>query len=470
MKRHTILYGALLILFLLPFFLVEINVEFIQFGLPLKDFFTLWVTGFGVVVLIINVVINSNRLTNQGKQLGLQEKSERITRFSNAIELLGNNHESARTGAAISLTKLAVDYPNEFKDEVFNILCAHVRTTTSNVGYQSLHEKKPSNEIQTILKLLFCKSNKNGFIFEEFDADLTECYLKGYRFSHANLSGVISENGTFDDVEFDHVNLKKAQFTGCSFLSSYFEDCDFENSKLYKCVFDDAKFNRVDFNYSIIRKSFFINGSFLENLSFVGTHIYGTTFLGIDLCDSSFWGSLISICHFSFSKLEDVSFQGNLMTSVSFSGSDIYSSCFSGSCCSKLSFLGCKIKDVKLLSLFGLNEIEFELIKKFKKQKWFVLEQNKGKYGCFSTGFQFGFLTRKRVEDELKVFKYQPKEFTYLQNEKLKYLIDTSFDEQISSKLEDFELGVLSEEKAEEIIKQIKFVQNSSIKIDSSES
>lgn len=143
----------LLSLFLAPFVLILIgdiigsNIPLYTFGLSLKDFFTMWTAIFGVFGIVYNIYQNQRRISQQEKQLDgqskqieyqnmqleLQAKSERNSRFAKGVELLGSNQESARTGGVYNLIFLAKEYPNEFKETVFNI---HMFSYKINYKYQ----------------------------------------------------------------------------------------------------------------------------------------------------------------------------------------------------------------------------------------------------------------------------------------------------------------------------------------------
>jgi hypothetical protein len=151
-KSFTLAVSAFLILFLSPFIgaaIYEISEgKLITFGIDnLKDFYTVWIALFGSVAVAFGIYQTNKRISRQKKQL-------RDSRFSTGVDLLGNASESARTGGAYNLYFLACEFPEQYKESVVEILCAHIRTITSTPEYQQNFKDKPSNEIQTILNLL----------------------------------------------------------------------------------------------------------------------------------------------------------------------------------------------------------------------------------------------------------------------------------------------------------------------------
>ena len=103
---------------------------------------------------------------SQDEQIKIQKeqfvKQLGDTRFSSGVELLGNPNESARIGGAYYLFFLAREFPDEYLNPVCEILCSHIRTITCSEEYQKKYENIPSNEIQTIIDLLFKKQEKNN--------------------------------------------------------------------------------------------------------------------------------------------------------------------------------------------------------------------------------------------------------------------------------------------------------------------
>ena len=91
------------------------------------------------------------------------EEGQRQDRLKNAIEHLGHESDSVRLGGAYELSHLAKDTLGEDTEEklrqtVLDILCAHIRRTTGETKYREAHKSEPSEEVQSLLTLLFCAS------------------------------------------------------------------------------------------------------------------------------------------------------------------------------------------------------------------------------------------------------------------------------------------------------------------------
>ena len=77
------------------------------------------------------------------KALGQTKESIVQKTFSDAINHLGHESESVILGGIHSLLDLAKKN-SDYRPRVFNILCAHIKTTTATEEYQKKHQEKPS--------------------------------------------------------------------------------------------------------------------------------------------------------------------------------------------------------------------------------------------------------------------------------------------------------------------------------------
>ncbi len=113
------------------------------------------------------------------------EQGQRQERLKSAIEHLGNESESVRLGGAYELFHLAQD-TESLQQTVLDILCAHIRRTTRDNEYQKKHSSQPSEEIQSLLTLLFV----HGYdVFTGLHINLYESWLNGADLREARLSG-----------------------------------------------------------------------------------------------------------------------------------------------------------------------------------------------------------------------------------------------------------------------------------------
>ena len=133
--------------------------------------------------------------------------------MKNAIEHLGHESDSVRLGGTYELFHLAEDAEDVGQRQtVLDILCAHIRWTTSEPQYREKHRSKPSEEIQSLLILLFVREHK---VFAGLDINLEGSWLNGSDLSRARLEGA-----NLWGVQLGLANLWRAQLCGASLIGA----------------------------------------------------------------------------------------------------------------------------------------------------------------------------------------------------------------------------------------------------------
>ena len=130
------------------------------------------------------------------------EQGQRQERLKNAIEHLGHSSDSVRLGGAYELFHLAEDEDTaegkkDLRQTVLDILCAHIRRTTREPEYGKDYKRNPSEEIQSLLTLLFVQEHK---VFTGLKINLQGSWLNGSnlykaRLGKANLIGSAAAPG-----------------------------------------------------------------------------------------------------------------------------------------------------------------------------------------------------------------------------------------------------------------------------------
>jgi len=275
------------------------------FGLPLNEFMTLWIAFGGIIGVVSNIRLTQKRITiqeeqqinqqkqfeeqqkrwekqdeqqeklrleqqkqfetqinKQNDQIQIQQKQLRDTRFSSGVELLGNPNGSARIGGAYNLYFLANEYPDEYQHPVCEILCAHIRNTTSDKEYQEKYKEKTSTEIQTILNFLFRRrDNSSDLIFDRCFKNLEGAFLCGVDFFYRKI-----DNAHFRYAELNNVNFYMAEVIYSHFDDSKLSDVDFGGADL-EVGFKDTKLINVDFSDAKFGQMMYFKGTVLENYS-----------------------------------------------------------------------------------------------------------------------------------------------------------------------------------------------------------
>jgi uncharacterized protein YjbI with pentapeptide repeats len=285
-------WWILVVIFLYPFYCLLIGEiwnfgKLYTFGLSLSEFMTVWIALGGIIGVVSNVRLTQKRITiqeeqqinqqkqfeeqieKQNDQIQIQQKQLRDTRFSSGVELLGNNNESARIGGAYNLYFLAKENSEDYLMPVCGIFCAHIRTITSSKEYREEYKNKPSNEIQTILKLLFRRRDNYSFllddnkdtIFYRCYKDLSGTFLCGVEFFYTKMDNVNFRNAELYNVDFTAADLSCVHFS-----NAVLNDVNFGGAEL-DVEFKDAELKNINFSNAKFRQMMYFKGTVLENYS-----------------------------------------------------------------------------------------------------------------------------------------------------------------------------------------------------------
>ena len=152
------------------------------------------------------------------------EQGQRQDRLKNAIEHLGHEKDSVRLGGAYELFHLAQD-TKELRQTVFDILCAHIRRTTGEEKYRETHKSKPSEEVQSLLTLLFVQEHE---VFKGLHINLQGIWLNGADLKGARLEEAVLTEAHLQEAELSQVHLQgakleKAHLQGASLNQAYLQ-------------------------------------------------------------------------------------------------------------------------------------------------------------------------------------------------------------------------------------------------------
>ena len=175
---------------------------------------------------------------NENTEQGLRQE-----RLKNAIEHLGHGKDTVRLGGAYELFHLAKDAKEDVKElrqTVLDILCAHTRWTTGESEYQKAHASKPSEEVQSMLRLLFVQEHE---VFEGLRMELQGSWLKG-------------------------VDLRKARLQGAILTGAHLQKADLSFAYLQRAFLDKAYLQKADLSFAYLQRAFIFKTQLQEaNLS-----------------------------------------------------------------------------------------------------------------------------------------------------------------------------------------------------------
>ena len=217
----------------------------------------------------MNFVINHRRtialedqLKTQREQLKDQRESDRRRDqqqlYTTNVQHLGHSSESVKIGGIFGLERLAKESKHSdelWASRVSEILCAHIRITTTKPDYLKKDKTKPlnkrtlvldvwpSNEIDTTLRVL-TRGDDNPFDSSEFNlgwvnlqfAPMPGANLKGSILLLSNLSGALLENANLEGA-----SLSRADLFGTVLKNAKLVGADLENTRLTIAYLKGAK-------------------------------------------------------------------------------------------------------------------------------------------------------------------------------------------------------------------------------------
>ncbi len=242
----------------------------------------------------------------QADAVSKTEQGQRQDRLKNAIEHLGHESDSVRLGGAYELFHLAED-TEDLRQTVLDILCAHIRQTTGEDNYRKTHKSKPSEEVQSLLTLLFvqkheifrgCHINLQGSWLNGADlksarlkgAVLTEAHLQGADLGRSQLQGAKLEKtqlqgATLIETQLQGANLEKAYLQEASLLFTHLQRATLEEVQLQEADLYGARLQGANLDKAQLQ------GASLEEAQLQGTNLYEACLQGANLDKAQLQGA-----------------------------------------------------------------------------------------------------------------------------------------------------------------------------------
>ena len=217
------------------------------------------------------------------------EQGLRQERLKNAIEHLGHEKDSVRLGGAYELFHLAEDI-QELRQTVFDILCAHIRQTTGESAYRKAHQSKPSEEVQSLLTLLFVQEHD---VFKGLHINLQGSYLNG-----ANLRKARLEKAVLTKAHLKGSNLWEAHLQGAHLHWAHLQGASLVGAHL---------------------QGAHLHWAHLQGASLVGAHLQGASLYQAQLQGASLVGA-----HLQGANLYQAQLQGAYLGGAQLQGANLY--------------------------------------------------------------------------------------------------------------------------------------------------
>ena len=235
--------------------------------------------GMGGVLVALQALMSYKRAKAMEETANTQasavlktEEGQRQERMKIAIEHLGHRSDSVRLGGAYELFHLAED-TGALRQTVLDILCAHIRQTTGQREYRKRYESKPSEEIQSILTLLFVQEHD---VFEGLRINLRESWLKGAELRKSRLENAILSGANLQNADLIGAHLDKAILARAQLQRAILQGAHLREAKLHSVSFHKANFNGVR-----------LQGAYLIDARLEGVNLSGAH-LGAAVLDGAF--------------------------------------------------------------------------------------------------------------------------------------------------------------------------------------
>ena len=281
-------------------------------GLPNKNE-TLKFLGIsmGGILIALQALMSYKRAKAMEDAVEKTGQGQQQDRLKNAIEHLGHESDSVRLGGAYELFHLAKDTLDEEKKEklsqtVLDILCAHIRRTTSKSKYREKHKSKPSEEVQSLLTLLFVQEHE---VFKGCHINLQGSWLNGADLKEARLWKARLTQAYLQGTELDRAHLQRANLV----------DAHLEGAFLHEAQLQDA-------NLRLVR----LQGANLEKARLQGAYLFSAWLQATDLREAHMQGANLASTRLQGADLSNARLQGADITSASLIGADLNQACLKG--------------------------------------------------------------------------------------------------------------------------------------------
>ena len=245
------------------------------------------------------------------------ENGQRQERLKNAIEHLGHQSDSVRLGSAYELVHLAEDIEH-FRQTVLDILCAHIRRTTGEPAYRENHRGKPSEEVQSLLTLLFVQKGK---VFKDHKATLTEscligAELFGARLQEAHLVCTQLQGANLGTASLQGANLARAQLQEAQLWGAQLQGANLWSARLQVVNFLGAQLQGADLSETQLQ------GAALVGTSLQGANLARAQLQGANLSRASLQGADFIGAQLQGADLSEAQLQGANLLEASLEGAD----------------------------------------------------------------------------------------------------------------------------------------------------
>ena len=341
--------------------------------------------GMGGAVLALQAVIANKRAQAMDKTATAQlkanqatEQGQRQERLKNAIEHLGHESDSVRLGGAYELFHLARDTP-DLRQTVLDILCAHIRRTTREPEYRKGYKRNPSEEIQSLLTLLFVQEHR---VFTGLHINLQGSCLNGSNLSQARL-----EKARLEEAQLQGAHLEEAQLQGAHLEGAQLHEAHLEGAQLHEAHLEGARLHEAHLEGARLHEAYLggaclqgarleeaqlqgarleeaqLQGAHLEEARLQGAHLVGARLQGADLGDACLQGADLGGARLQGAHLEGAQLQGTHLV-----GAQLQEAYLGGACLQGARLVGAQLQGASSDLRYSKQSFEASINKRIDKE------------------------------------------------------------------------------------------------------
>ncbi len=256
------------------------------------------------------------------------EEGRRQERLKNAIEHLGHESDSVRLGGAYELFHLARD-TGDLRQTAMDILCAHIRRTTGEDGYREKYKAKPSEEVQSLLTLLFVEEHE---VFKDCGIHLRGSWLNGTilnraHLQEANLLGAHLQEANLLGAQLQGADLREAQLQGANFFMAQLQGASLSGAQLQGAKLPGAQLQGADLSGAQLQGANLswaqLQGASLCVAQLQGADLLGAQLQGADLSGEQLQGADLSGAQLQGADLSGAQLQGANLRESQLQGADL---------------------------------------------------------------------------------------------------------------------------------------------------
>ena len=241
----------------------------------------------------------------QADAVAKTEQGQRQDRLKNAIEHLGHESDSVRLGGAYELFHLAEDTEDLIRT-VLDILCAHIRRTTGESKYRETHKSRPSEEIQSLLTLLFVQKHE---IFKGCHINLQGSWLNGVNLGEARLEKAVLTEAHLQGTDLVGANLQEAILIEANLQEAILGPTNLQGANLREAHLQGASLSWAHLQGAWLHKAN-LQGAILREAHLQGASLSWAHLQGAWLCEAHLQGADLTKTRLQGADLTKTHLQG----------------------------------------------------------------------------------------------------------------------------------------------------------------